>query len=220
MPSQIVISEDGSHTLFVPELNEHYHSIHGAIQESRHVLIEAGLNAIEDTGSKIKILEIGFGTGLNAYLTLVASINLSFQIDYAAIELNPLPFETAELLNYPKLISTKDPDAFKSIHAAKWNEKVDISTNFTIHKVLGSLLEVVLELDFKLIYFDAFAPEKQPELWTLEVFQKMYNSLKSGGILVTYCAKGQVRRNMQAAGFKVARLPGPPFKREMLRATK
>lgn len=211
---------DGSHSLFVPSLNETYHSRHGALQESRHVFIEMGLRRVAAAhSSKIRILEIGFGTGLNALLTALETENASLQVEYWSIEAYPLATIDLDGLNYAALIGTENAEAtWDAIHSATWGEMTAIHSNFSLHKIHGRLETTELPGQVDLIYFDAFAPEKQPELWTTEIFQMMHDHLASGGLLTTYCAKGVVRRTMEAVGLKVSRVKGPPGKREMILA--
>ncbi|MBC8592691.1 tRNA (5-methylaminomethyl-2-thiouridine)(34)-methyltransferase MnmD [Oscillospiraceae bacterium N12] len=206
---------DGSATLFVPELDEHYHSVKGARTESQHIFIDMGLKASE--ASEPRILEIGFGTGLNALLTLEAAEATGKKIHYTGIELYPLPWETVDALKY------SDHPLFKTLHTTPWEEDVIITPNFTLKKVQADARtsEEGKGNCYDLIYFDAFAPDKQPEMWSQELFDQLYVILHTGGILTTYCAKGTVRRMLQSAGFIVERLPGPPGgKREILRARK
>ena len=204
----IEYTADGSATLFVPELNEHYHSVKGALTESSHIFIDMGLKASASPAPHI--LEIGFGTGLNALLTLIEAERSGRQIHYTGIELE----QTAQWM--------------KALHTSPWGEGVRITPHFTLRKIQGdftimdrsSLITDRTSL-FSLLYFDAFAPEKQPEMWTQELFDELYVMMEEEGILTTYCAKGVVRRMLQAAGFIVERLPGPPGgKREILRAKK
>jgi len=225
---KLVITEDGSHTLFVPELNEHYHSVHGAVQESMHVFIQTGLNIIIDKKS-ISILEVGFGTGLNALLTLREAMEQKKDISFTSIEKYPITVEEIEILNYAAFLGIDFSDVYKQLHDATWNSYVEIqlscsddnnNSSFQLKKLQLDLLNFITEEKFDLIYFDAFSPNVQPELWSETVFKKMYNCLQPKGILVTYSAKGFVKRNLRAAGFLVKRLPGPPGKREMLRAIK
>ncbi len=216
MNIKIIKTKDGSQSLYLPDLNETYHSIFGAITESEHVYIEAGYKSL--TKQKINILEIGFGTGLNVFLTCLAAKNNDKKIYYETLEKHPLPQDIIlKLNNFEKEIHQI---LFERIHQAPWQKAVNITPQITLHKNQTDLLYYKTNKLFDLIYFDAFAPDKQPELWTAEIFEKMYRFLDTDGILVTYSAKGQVRRNMLAAGFKVVRLPGPPGKREMLRAVK
>lgn len=203
---------DGSATLFVPELNEHYHSVKGAFTESRHIFIERGLKA--SSIAVPHILEIGFGTGLNALLTLLETEEGERDVHYTGVELYPLPWETISQLGY------SDHPLFKELHTAPWEEDVPITPRFTLRKVRADVNEMAIP-SCSIIYFDAFAPEKQPEMWTQKLFNRLYVHMEPGGILTTYCAKGVVRRALQTAGFTVERLSGPPGgKREILRATK
>jgi tRNA U34 5-methylaminomethyl-2-thiouridine-forming methyltransferase MnmC len=217
---ELILTADGSHSLFVPALNEHYHSVHGAIQESLHVFLRMGFDEIRHIRPAVRVLEIGFGTGLNAWLTLLAATDT--QVHYTSIEAYPVNVQQAVQLNYPASEGAHgDATVFVNMHEAVWNEPVAVTPAFTLQKLHTTLDAFVPAQDeFDLIYFDAFAPRVQPELWTQEVFEKMLFALNTGGILTTYCAKGQVRRNMQAAGFVVERLQGPPGKREMLRGRK
>lgn len=218
MNIELKITEDGSSTLFVPELNEHYHSTHGAIQESNHVFIEAGLNQIKK--DSIRIFEMGLGTGLNCLLTLISTEKK--YIEYLGIETNPLPTATIECLNYPAILKLTDEQSeqFRSIHQSEWDAEIPLRSNFVFKKKLIDIAECKPTQKFDLIYFDAFAPDVQPMLWTESIFKNMFEMLDIDGVLVTYCAKGSVRRIMKASGFTVERIPGPPGKREMLRATK
>lgn len=204
---------DGSATLFVPELNEHYHSVKGARTESRHIFIDMGLNASEVT--EPHILEIGFGTGLNALLTLEAAEATRKHVHYTGIELYPLSWDMIHALGY------SDNPLFEIIHAVPWETNAIIAPHFTLRKVQADFTVFTTQCPFDIIYFDAFAPEKQPEMWSQELFNRLYVLLNEKGILTTYCAKGVIRRMLQSAGFIVERLPGPPGgKREILRARK
>jgi tRNA U34 5-methylaminomethyl-2-thiouridine-forming methyltransferase MnmC len=216
---KIQVTRDGSHTLFVPELNEHYHSVFGAINESRHIFINAGLNSIAQKSGKIKILEIGFGTGLNALLSCIEAGKNDLYIDYQAIELFPLPEEIYLKLNYPEHIEEENSkETFMQIHSCPWNQHIKLSDHFSLTKLNISLQNYLPEKQyFDLIYFDAFGPDVQPEMWTVEVFKKMAFALRQGGVLVTYSTKGVVKRNMKEAGFSIEKLPGPVGKREILR---
>ncbi len=213
MKRELEITADGSHPLFVPEMDEHYHSVNGAIQESRHVFIEAGLKQLHN--DKIKVLEIGFGTGLNALLTLLEA---KATVEYYAIELYPLSLEIIQSLNYGEIVCPAKKELFLRLHEASWDMETSITPSFTIHKIHGdsNICELPGQLD--LVYFDAFAPDKQPEMWNQDIFNRLHQQMKESGILTTYCAKGSVRRMMQRAGYSVERIPGPPGKREMLRA--
>jgi len=216
---ELVKTADGSDTLFVRELNEHYHSTFGAVQESKHIFIEAGLHQCEQTS--INLFEIGFGTGLNAYLTALECSKTNQSILYISVEKYPLPVGIWTTLNYSEMIPEGNSLLFKMIHEAKWNEIAKVTDHFSLLKLSVDLLHVnypILPL-FDLIYFDAFSPEKQPELWDTSVFTQIASHCEFKAILVTYCAKGVVRRSMIAAGFTVERIPGPPGKREILRGT-
>jgi tRNA U34 5-methylaminomethyl-2-thiouridine-forming methyltransferase MnmC len=216
---EIIITEDGSSTLSIPEIDEHYHSIHGAIQESNHIFINSGFNYLKERRS-INILEIGFGTGLNAFLTYIKATENNIAVNYTSIEKYPITNNEIEKLNYSDNIDTQMKDVFKQIHNVSWESFQNINNLFKIKKVKIDLLDYLFEDKYDLIYFDAFSPNIQPKLWSADIFSSIYTNTNAGGVLVTYSAKGQVRRNMQAAGFKVSRLPGPPGKREILRAVK
>ena len=218
MNSEFIITEDGSHTLFVPAIDECYHSTHGAVQESRHIFIEAGLK--QSAKTEISVLEIGFGTGLNAFLTLIEAEQSSNQIQYTSLELYPLEVEKALQLNYADGYSPEIESCFKQLQTSAWNIKVPISTFFTLEKIKADFTKYNFTEMYDVIYFDAFSPEKQPEMWSQEQFETLFAHCNTGAILTTYCAKGIVRRAMQAAGFTVERLQGPPGKREILRGTK
>ncbi len=214
------VTADGSHTLYVPVLDEHYHSVNGAIQESMHVFIHAGLDQMHET--TVHILEVGFGTGLNAFLTLRETEQPGRQqtICYHTIERYPLDPALIRQLNYPPQAWPGQEDLFEKLHTTPWEETVPITPRFTLHKTAGNVLTCPFPAPVHLVYFDAFAPEKQPELWEQPLFERLYACMAPGGIIVTYCAKGEVRRRMQAAGFRMERLPGPPGKRHMLSGRK
>lgn len=216
MEREIIQTYDGSSSVLITESNVTYHSIHGAIQESKHVFINAGLIPLIESGlyPEIKILEMGFGTGLNALLTLETAESNHQNILYTTIELFPLTMQEEEQLNYPG-----KRDLF-CLHQAEWNTIFAVSEHFKLFKLHQSLLHFNSLSRFHLIYFDAFAPDKQPELWTRDVFQNLFLMLEPDGILVTYSSAGKVRRAMQSAGFRVDKIPGPPHKREMIRAKK
>ncbi len=280
LPSIIEITEDCSHTLYVPELNEHYHSTHGAIQESTHIFIREGLLhrlQIQPSGGQepsklqhdpevqqkfspeqtlqpsrtINLLEIGFGTGLNALLTLLEAKKKGINVFYQSLERYPISVEAAQKLNYPAMLNQVEKaeeeksnasiqskqknyvevelgnntlqELFLRLHTSPWEKAVAITPGFTLLKQqidFSRPATFVPERGFDLIYYDAFAPEKQPGMWTQEIFNHLYSLSNQGAILTTYCAKGVVRRMLQSAGFRVERLPGPPGKREILRATK
>ncbi|MCC8143528.1 MAG: tRNA (5-methylaminomethyl-2-thiouridine)(34)-methyltransferase MnmD [Tannerellaceae bacterium] len=214
---EIELTLDGSHTLYVPEMDEHYHSVNGAIQEAMHVYIGAGLDQIKK--ESVRVLEIGFGTGLNCWLTLLESENRR-QITYYSYELYPLNPELIAQLNYTQALNRENPELFAQLHIAAWDTAVTITDHFILNKINGDSSSGSLPEQIDVIYYDAFAPEKQPEMWREEIFERLFACTAPGGVLTTYCAKGTVRRMMQKAGYSVERIPGPPGKREMLRATK
>ncbi|WP_299705700.1 tRNA (5-methylaminomethyl-2-thiouridine)(34)-methyltransferase MnmD [uncultured Pontibacter sp.] len=222
MHLEIRQTKDGSNTLYVPELNEHYHSVHGALQESQHVFIKHGLEHVLNLRKDIKILEVGFGTGLNAILTYPFALAQKAFIQYDTLEKFPLGIDVVEQLHFDKVILNPElQEVFMELHKAPWNEPVDVIPYFTLQKIHETLEEFVApQAYYDLIYFDAFAPEKQPELWSDEMFAKLYKATRPGGVLVTYCAKGSFKRSLRAAGFEVEALPGPPGKREMTRGLK
>lgn len=216
MQTELKLTEDGSHTLFVPGIDECYHSTHGAIQESRHIFLEAGLK--QCIKQEIRVLEIGFGTGLNAFLTLLEAEGSGKHIHYTSLELYPVEVEKALQLNYPAEIAPDKKIFFDRLHTSPWNAETEITPNFTLKKIETDFTGYIFEGKLDVVYFDAFSPEKQPEMWSKELFEKIYLHCNPGAILTTYCAKGIVRRAMQEAGFTVERLPGPPGKREILRS--
>ena len=222
MRTQLITTEDGSHSLFVPHLNEHYHSTHGAIQESLHVYIDAGFRACSN--KQINVLEIGFGTGLNAFLTLLEAAKNNISVNYTSLERFPLDIDIVKQLNYPQqLDEVSKANLFNELHKAVWNETVEIIPEFTLHKIetdFSNPDNLTTYSHFDVIYFDAFAPEKQPEMWTQQIFDKLFSLCNINAVITTYCAKGSVRRMLEAAGFTVERLPGPPGKREILRGRK
>ncbi len=268
MNRKIETTADGSPTFFVPDLGQHYHSTHGALQESLHIFIKAGLHFIAEKNSKISILEVGFGTGLNAWLTALEAERLCLKIHYEGLEKYPLleaeyssfienfvGLEEVYLEDVPLLgggaeerggggisyisspdaarhplgerdnarpsdIGNHNSEILHKIHQSAWQTPQKISENFTLQKFQIDLKDFSAQKRFDLIYFDAFAPSAQPDLWTETIFQKMYDALKDGGVLVTYCVKGDVRRAMKKASFRVDKIAGPPGKREMARAVK
>jgi len=220
MQKKFMITEDGSHTIYLPEMDEHYHSVHGAIQESMHVYIEQGLLQLDK--QDISILEIGFGTGLNAYLTYCYAQDRNISVNYFSLEKYPLTETEYLQLNYPHTIFPQFSLVFEQMHRANWEILNEISPNFRLIKVETDLVTYRFnpEPQFDLVYYDAFAPGKQPEMWSEEVLHKVASTVKIGGILVTYCAKGTVRRALSAAGFHMERIPGPIGKKEILRGKK
>jgi len=220
---EITIEEtaDGSMTLFVPELNEHYHSVNGAVQESRHVYLEAGLfhylqsnDIIPET--EIQVLEFGLGTGLNAFLTALEAEKQKLKICYTALEIYPLPLEITNRLNY----STANQSLFQRIHQSDWAVPISVTPYFTLQKLAVNFEKFDFPGRYDVVYFDAFAPDKQPEVWSQKLFDKIFSAMNPCGVLTTYCAKGSIRRMMKQVGFTVERIPGALGKREMLRANK
>jgi len=218
MQSELLITEDGSHTLFVPSIDECYHSTHGAVQESRHIFIEAALKQCNK--SEIRVLEIGFGTGLNAFLTMVEAERSEKQVHFTSLEKFPVSIDKALLLNYPEEIDSEKRVAFELMHTSPWNVEVQITADFSLKKIETDFTIYKFSEMYDVIYFDAFSPEKQPEMWTEERFKALFLHCNEGAVLTTYCAKGMVRRAMQTAGFVIERLAGPPGKREILRSLK
>jgi tRNA U34 5-methylaminomethyl-2-thiouridine-forming methyltransferase MnmC len=217
MDIEIIETKDGSHTLYSKQFDEIYHSRHGAVSESEHVFIHAGLDALEK--KEINVFEVGLGTGLNALLSWIYTESRVISIRYDSVELYPVPIELTSKINYATKLENEDK--FRQIHLANWGELIDLSPQFSFKKIHASVLEIIYPLpSVDVIFFDAFSPEKQPEMWAVEVFKKMHDMLLPGGILVTYCSKSSVRRNMMEAGFIITKLPGPHGKREMVRATK
>lgn len=217
MKREIIITSDGSTTIHIPAWNEQYHSKHGAIQEAYHVFIKHGLETVSK--KELSILEIGFGTGLNCFITFLEKQDRT--IDYVGVEAYPVGKEEIAQLNYVSELNVEAQTViFENIHTVSWETCHELLPSFSLTK-RKQLFEEITDINtFDLIYFDAFGARVQPELWTTSLFQKMFTALKAGGVLVTYSAKGSVRRAMQTVGFTVERLPGPPGKREMLRAIK
>ncbi len=219
--NEIILTADGSHSLLNIELNETYHSVHGAIGESQHVYIDRGLDFIHKRSNpaQINILEIGFGTGLNALLTLQYISSLSININYTTLEAFPLEKEIWNALNYASTKNLKN--CFDLLHASSWESWNRIQPNFNLLKIKDTLQQVGFPQDhYNLIYFDAFSPSKQPDMWTLPALKKVVESMADNAILVTYCAKGQFKRDLKSLGLSIESLPGPPGKMEMVRATK
>lgn len=213
---QLVKTSDGSHTIFVPELNEHYHSIHGAVQESAIVFIKNGFEFCK--ADPVVILEIGFGTGLNALLTAAESARTNRNVVYTSVEKYPLPENVIGSLNHFTFAGINGKSLFNSIHSAGWGYIQKITDHFSLRKVNLDITTGCPEGLFDLVYFDAFAPDKQPEMWTYNVFKRISEATAINGILVTYSAKGEVKRTLKACGFDITLLPGPPGKRQVIRA--
>jgi tRNA U34 5-methylaminomethyl-2-thiouridine-forming methyltransferase MnmC len=218
MKDQIIITSDGSKTLKLDGVDEHYHSTHGALAEAMHVYIDAGFKQVKK--NKVSILEMGFGTGLNTFSTYLENKG-NKEVLYTAIESSPISLELATQLDYVRSLNAHDHEnVFVRLHACDWGKKQNIGANFHLIKNKGLIQDIVLEGTFDLVYYDAFGPRTQPELWEIGIFQKIYDSMNIDAILVTYCAKGSVKRNLKAVGFEISSLPGPPGKREITRATK
>ena len=219
MKREIIVTSDGSTSIHLPEWEESYHSKHGAIQEAQHVFIKNGLSLFK--GQSVSILEIGFGTGLNAFITFLEAEKNNQSIDYAGVEGFPIAAEEVNQMNYVKALNAKGFDSvFATMHNSDWEIPVTIEANFRLTKRKQMFTEIADVNQFDLIYFDAFGYRVQPELWSVEIFTKMYTALKSGGILVTYACRGPIKRAMIEAGFQIEKLAGPPGKREMLRGRK
>jgi tRNA U34 5-methylaminomethyl-2-thiouridine-forming methyltransferase MnmC len=216
--NQIIKTFDGSDTIFVPELNEHYHSIHGAVQESSFIFINHGF--IFCKAEPLNIFEVGFGTGLNALLTALNSVAGVREVNYTSIEKYPLSNKIIGSLNHPHFAGKNGKDIYNSIHSSPWNMTVNICKNFNLTKIIGDFTRTPLSGKYDLIYFDAFGPDKQPEMWTKEMFMGIASVTSRGGVFVTYSAKGEVKRNLKACGFEVHLLPGPPGKRQIIRGIK
>lgn len=220
MNRQIITTADGSHTLRVNEWHETYHSIYGAVQESKHVYIEAGLKPLLQKSKSVSIFEMGFGTGLNAFLTMLESSKAAVKTYYETVEMYPLNESEYSVLNYAKTVSSAQEYLLQKIHKAAWNRAVDLNPNFTLAKYDNNLLDYQTSHTFDLVYFDAFAPDIQPELWSENVFEKIYSLMNPEAVLVTYCSKSIVRKSMQRVGLQVKKMPGPVGKREIVRAVK
>ena len=220
MKREVIVTADGSKTIYIQEMDENYHSNHGALQEANHVFIQNGLQYINNQQA-ISVFEMGFGTGLNALLTLVEAEKNKKKINYVGIEAFPVEIELIKKIGYEQLIEPKFQALFSEMHTAKWNEKTDLTPYFSFEKIHQKIENhEVLEAQFDLVYYDAFGPRAQETMWIPEILGKMYRMLKPGGVLVTYCAKGQVKRDLKALGFNIEALSGPPGKREMTRAHK
>jgi len=221
MKRTIITTGDGSKTIHLPDLNENYHSSHGAVQEAKHVFLKHGLDLLIGK-PEINLLEIGFGTGLNTILTLEAALLSDSVINYHGLEAYPISHEEMVALEYEQLLSSEFlKNTFKEIHATVWDTPKAITPKFFLTKIHQELQKQHFHPNsYDLIYFDAFGPRAQEDMWTTEIFQKLYTCLKPGGYFVTYCAKGQVKRDLKSVGFLVETLPGPPGKREMTRGIK
>ncbi len=221
MERELIVTADGSHSVRVAPLNITYHSVHGAIRESGHVYIKA-LAPFLESQQEVRVFEMGFGTGLNALLTYIAAEQKNVFIDYITVEKYPLDITIANRLNYCALLKRPDLQGLLSqLHAQAWEQACLLSSNFRFTKIAGDIQDIALHMpSIDVVYYDAFAPDVQPGLWQPDVFKKLAGWMEPGGVLVTYCSKGVVRRAMQEAGLSVGKLPGPPGKREITRAVK
>ena len=218
MDLKLIISKDGSHTIYRKDIDETYHSRHGAVQEALHVFISKGLKEVEKSKRPINILEVGFGTGLNALLTCV---NSTSEVNYIGLEANPLSIKVLDSLNYDAtVIEDNSQEVFKNIHNSPWETLCSITSLFSIKKVETTIQNFEITQPIDLVYYDAFGPNSQAEMWDISIFEKIYKAMRPQGVFVTYCAKGQVRRDLKSVGFVMERLEGPPGKREMLRGRK
>ena len=221
MPNQLFETADGSHSILSEQFGVSYHSKHGAIQETQHVFINAALRYKALLQQELSVLDIGFGTGLNAYMTLIEATQRNLSVDYTGYEAFPISIEQAKNLNYPALLNTSDTIyPFQLLHESDWEQRIAINNHFSFQKCLQTFDQITDQNRFDMVYFDAFAPNAQPDLWKQPLLEKMYQALKPEGVFVTYCAKGEVKRTLKAVGFQVERLKGPPGKREMTRAIK
>jgi len=216
---RLILTEDGSHTIYLPEINEHYHSVHGAISESLHVYIRSGFSY--HTAQKVNILEVGFGTGLNVLLTLMQARKEKREVVYHTIDTFILPSDITNSLNYDllcnQLCENIDHEWFQIIHKSSWDAEHQISEFFYLKKILGDIKKIKLTSKYDIVYFDAFGPDKQPDIWTDDIFMQIYKVMNPGSILTTYSSKGEVKRKLENCGFIVEKIPGPRFKREMIR---
>jgi tRNA U34 5-methylaminomethyl-2-thiouridine-forming methyltransferase MnmC len=220
MQRKVINTGDGSKTLFIPEMDEQYHSVNGAKTESEYVYLKQGY--VHHQSKTPVVFEVGFGTGLNAFLTAIEAEKMKRETTFVSIEKYPLDLELIKQLNYDTLISPKSEILFNKLHTAKWGEETRISEYFKLLKVEGDLINLQFNFARKLdiIYFDAFGPDKQPAMWNSDIFEKIYDASALNAVFVTYSAKGQIRRQLRDCGFTMERLPGPPGKRQMLRGTK
>lgn len=219
MEQKIITTNDGSKTIYLPHLDETYHSSHGAVQEAIHVFIKHGVQMVEQ--NDIRIFEMGFGTGLNALLSYVESEKAGIHISYSGIEAYPVDLDVAMQMNYCALIGKEHQSKFEQLHKADWETLNQLSHLFSFEKIHAKIEDYLLEKEqVDVVFYDAFGPRAQEDMWKPEILQKMYDLLKPNGFLVTYCAKGQVKRDLKSLGFEIEPLPGPPGKREMTRAWK
>ena len=217
MKKKLIITEDGSHTYFVPQYGECYHSVHGAIQESRHVFIESGLKMLDK--NTLSVFEMGFGSGLNALLTWDYARSGGLTIFYDTIEMYPISIAEASEFNYPELLGIPNED-FISLHSSEWGKRVDMEPCFKLLKMKADMRSFSPEGNYDLIYFDAFSPQVQPDLWKTTIFHELFRAMAPGGILTSYSVRGDFRRALSEVGFQVEKIPGPPGKRHITRAKK
>ena len=226
---QLIITADGSHSLHFPSVGESYHSVHGAMLEAQHVYIAPCFEPQAKANPSVEVLEVGFGTGLNAFLTLCKSVEYGVAVNYTAIEAFPLAEDVYSRLNYPEVynklygndLALDLESLFHDLHTAEWGREVEIMPNFRLTKLCGKLQETELPADtFHCVYYDAFAPQYQPEMWTADLFVRIVAAMRDGALLTTYCCKGDVKRAMKANDLKITKLHGFAGKREMLKAVK
>ena len=216
-----ILTGDGSHSLLSEEFGVPYHSVHGAVQETRHVFIQAGFLESANNAKHLKVLELGFGTGLNALMTFLEASLKGVRVSYTGLDTSPVSPLLASTLNYPELVDDdRSASILSAMHLSPWEEATPITQDFILTKHQTDACEWVSSGEYHVVYYDAFAPAAQPHLWEPDVLRRFYESLLPGGILTTYCAKGQFKRNLKSVGFEVEPLPGPPGKREMTRARK
>ncbi|MFN5505767.1 MAG: tRNA (5-methylaminomethyl-2-thiouridine)(34)-methyltransferase MnmD [Flavobacteriia bacterium] len=218
MKRELRLTADGSPTLYVPELDETYHSMHGSVQEARHVFIENGLRFVATESKQVNILEVGFGTGLNALLTAQYATENAIRVNYVGLEAYPVEEAIWKEINYHTDAEARS--LYTKIMAHPFGETISIELNFSLFKEAKLIQDWVANGPFDLIYYDAFGPRAQAEMWDLPIFEKLYSLLNVGGALVTYCAQGQFKRHLKSLGMRVENIPGPPGKREMTRGTK
>lgn len=220
---QLVDTGDGSHSLRNLALDENYHSWNGAVTESRYVFVDMGLKKALELHSKIKILEVGLGTGLNAALSLAYAVEQNIELSYIGLETFPIQQNLLKKLNFPEHFNQVEQATFQKLIESNWDHWIEINKDVRLYKCTQSIHEgnkLPIQDKVNLIYYDAFGPEKQPDMWQASIWDFCFEKLEDNGILVTYCAKGQFKRDLKQSGFIVESLPGPPGKREMVRAIK
>lgn len=215
---RITRTADGSDTLYVPEIDEHYHSAYGAVSESEHIFVKNGFDFCKS--NPVEIFEVGFGTGLNVFLTAIRNLSTGKEVRYTAIEKCPLPESLTDSLNHKDFAIEGHREIISRIHKCSWNSWQQVCNNFFLKKIKGDITTVSLSGNFDLVYFDAFGPDKQPEIWSEDIFNRISEIVKENGILVTYTVKGEIKRRLKRNRFSISLLPGPPGKRQMLRAVK